>query len=120
MVRTFQTTRVNTTYVPPPKQAPFYSVVVEVDPEEMHHLVGGNGVIVEDSFEEVLATPTLSPALHAIVARASSSAPPALVAQAPTPRGDDLDDSGDDEGDEENKEDNQDNKGNNNNEPDQD
>jgi hypothetical protein len=29
MVRTLQTTRVNTNHIPPPRQAPFYLVVVE-------------------------------------------------------------------------------------------
>lgn len=72
---------------------------MEEDPEEMHHPVGGNGVIVEDSSEKVLATPALSPTLHAFAAGASSSAPHVAVAQVPTPRGDDPDDSDDDEGD---------------------
>jgi hypothetical protein len=54
-----------------------------VDPEELHHLVEENGVIVEDSSEEVLVTPTQSPVSHASIAGASSSAPPMPVAPAP-------------------------------------
>jgi hypothetical protein len=106
MVHTLQATRMNTTCIPPPQQAPLYTVVVEEDHKEMHHLVGGNGLIVEDSSEEVLDTLTPSLALHATP-----------IAQAPAPRGDDPDDVGDDEGD---GEDNQDNNDNNNNEPDRD
>jgi hypothetical protein len=97
--------------------------VVEEDPEELYHLVRGNGVILEDSSEEIVVTPTPSQEPHAFVAGASSSAPHVLVAQAPTPRVDDLDNSGDDEDNDDDEEDNQDdNNGdanNNNNKPDQ-
>jgi hypothetical protein len=104
MVRTLQTTRVNTTHIPPPQQAPFYPVVVEEVPVELHHLHVRNGVILEDSSEEILATPTPSPAPHAFSAGASSSALPVPVAQAPAPGGDDPDDSGDDGGNDDDEE----------------
>jgi ribosomal protein L12E/L44/L45/RPP1/RPP2 len=64
---------------------------------ELHHVQVRNGVIVQDSSEDILATPTLSSEFDAFTAGASSSAPPVPVAQASTPRGDDPDDSGDDE-----------------------
>jgi hypothetical protein len=53
-----------------------------------------NGVILEDSSEEILATPTPLLESQAFAAGASSSAPPTPIAQAPAPRGDDLDDFG--------------------------
>jgi heat shock protein HspQ len=59
MMHTLQTTRVNTNYIPPPRQAPFYLVVVEEVPVELHHHCVENGVIIEDSSEEILVTPTL-------------------------------------------------------------
>jgi hypothetical protein len=62
---------------------------------DLHHLHVENGVILEDSSKEILATPTPLSESLAFAAGASSSAPPAPVAQAPTPGGDDLDDSGD-------------------------
>jgi hypothetical protein len=65
MVRTLQTTRVNTNRIPPPQQAPFYPVVVEEVPMELHHLHVRNGVILEDNSEEILATPTLLSKSHA-------------------------------------------------------
>ena len=58
MVRTIQTTRVNTNYIPPPWQAPVYLVVVEEVPVDLDHLRVENGVILEDSSEEILATVT--------------------------------------------------------------
>jgi hypothetical protein len=60
-----------------------------------------NEIILEESLEEILATPT--PLLESLVfaAGASSSAPPAPTVQAPAPRGDDLYDSGDNDDDEE-------------------
>jgi hypothetical protein len=60
---------------------------------ELHHLSVRNGVILEDSSEEILATPTPSPKPQAFATRASSLAPPVPVAQALAPRGDDPDDS---------------------------
>jgi hypothetical protein len=57
MVRTLQTTRVNNS-IPPPQQAPFYLVVVEEVPMELHHISVRNSVILEDNSEEILATPT--------------------------------------------------------------
>jgi hypothetical protein len=58
MVRTIQTTCVNTNYIPPLRQAPVYPVVVEEVPVVLHHLRVENGVILEDSSEEILATHT--------------------------------------------------------------
>jgi hypothetical protein len=110
MVCTLQTTHVNTNCIPLPRQAPFYPVVVEEVPVELHHLQVWNGVILEDSSEEILATPTPLSKSHAFVAGASSSAPPVPVVQSPAPRGDDLHDSGEDEDDkEEEEEENNDN-----------
>jgi hypothetical protein len=86
---------VNTNNIPPPRQALVYPLVVEEVPVKLHHLHVENGVILEDSLEEILATPTLLSESHAFAARASSSAPPVLVSQAPAPEGDDPDDSGD-------------------------
>jgi hypothetical protein len=80
--------------------------VVEEEPKELYHLVGGNGVILENSSDEILATPTQPPTPHAFATGASSSTPPVLVAQAPTPAGDDPDDSGDDGGNDDDEEDN--------------
>jgi hypothetical protein len=65
-VRTLNTSRVGTLHIPPPQQTPLYLVVVEEDPEELHHPDGENGVIMEDSSEEILATPTPLPAPHAL------------------------------------------------------
>jgi hypothetical protein len=88
MVRTLQTTRVNTTRIPPPQQARSYPVVAEEMHVELHHLstrmapypstTAGSflsscgrrnpcriappfckdDVIFEESYEEILATPT--------------------------------------------------------------
>jgi hypothetical protein len=103
MVRTIQTTCVNTNYIPPLRQAPVYPVVVEEVPMVLHHLRVENGVILEDSSEEILATHTPLLESHAFATRASSSVPPVLVAQAPAPGGNDPDDF-DDGGDNEDKE----------------
>jgi hypothetical protein len=92
---------VNTNCIPPPQQAPSYPVVEEEIPVELHHLSMRNGVILEDSSEEILVTPTPSSEPHAFVAGASSSVPPVPVAQAPPPGGDDPDDSSDDGDDDE-------------------
>jgi hypothetical protein len=102
MVRTIQTTRVNTNYIPPPRQAPVYQVLVEEIPVYLPHLHVENGVVLEDNSEEFLSTPTPLAESLAFVARASSSATPAV--QAPAPRGEDLDDSGDHDEDEEEEE----------------
>ena len=64
---------------------------------ELHYLQVRNDVILEDSSEEILATPTSLSESHAFVVGASSSAPSVSVAQAPAPRGDDPDASGNDE-----------------------
>ena len=99
----------NTNRIPPPQQAPFYPVVVEEVPMELHRLQVRNGVILEDSSEDILATPTPLSESHAFAARASSSVPPVPVSQAPAPRGDDPDDSSDDDDDDEEEEENNDN-----------
>jgi hypothetical protein len=57
-VRTLQTTRVNTNIIPPPRQAPIYLVVVEEVLVELHQIHVENRVILEDSSEEILATPS--------------------------------------------------------------
>jgi hypothetical protein len=71
---------------------------------DLHHLQVRNGVILEDSSEEILATPIPLSEFDAFAAEDSSWAPPVPVAQAPAPRGDDPDDSGDDEDDDEEEE----------------
>jgi hypothetical protein len=73
---------VNTNYIPPPRQAPVYLVVVEEVPVDLHHHHVENGVILEDSLEEILATPTSLSGSLAFAVVASSLAPPAPVAQA--------------------------------------
>jgi hypothetical protein len=62
-----------------------------------------NRVILEDSSEEFLPTPTPLAESLAFVVASSSSAPPAPPVQAPAPGGDDPDDSGDDDEDNEEK-----------------
>jgi hypothetical protein len=101
MVRIIQTTRVNTNYIPPPRQAPVYPVVVEEIPVDLSHLCVENGVVLEDSSVEFLSMPTPLAESLAFAAGASSPAPPALAVQAATPRGNDPDDSGDDDEDDE-------------------
>jgi hypothetical protein len=81
MVRTIQTTRVNTNYIPPPRQAPVYPMVVEEILMDLSHLRVENGVVVEDSSEEFLPTPTPLAESLAFAAGASSSAPPAPAVQ---------------------------------------
>jgi hypothetical protein len=76
-------------------------VVVEEVLMELHYLQVRNDVILEDSSEEILATPTSLKESDAFAAGASSSAPSVSVAQAPAPRGDDPDASGNDEDNEE-------------------
>jgi hypothetical protein len=101
MVRTIQTTRINTNYIPPPRQVPVYPVVVEEIPVDLPRIRVENGVILDDSSKEFLATPTPLAESLAFAARLSTSASLAPAVQAPTPRGDDPDDSGDDDEDEE-------------------
>jgi hypothetical protein len=104
MVRTIQTTRTNTNYTPPPRQAPVYPVVVEEILVDIPHIRVENRVILEDSSEEFLPTPTPLAESLAFTAGSSSSAPPAPAVQALAPRGDDPHDSGDDDEDEEEEE----------------
>jgi hypothetical protein len=59
MVRTLQTTRVNTNYVRPPQQVPVYLVVVEEIPVDLPYLRVENGVILEDNSKELLPTKAL-------------------------------------------------------------
>jgi hypothetical protein len=65
-----------------------------------------NRVILEDSSEEFLPTPTLLAESLAFAAGSPSSPPPAPAIQAPAPGSDDPDDSGDDDDDEEEEEEN--------------
>jgi hypothetical protein len=58
MVRTLQTTRVNTNYSPLPRQVLVYPVVVEEIPVDLPRIRVEHGVILEDSSEELLPTPT--------------------------------------------------------------
>jgi hypothetical protein len=99
MVRTIQTTRVNTNYIPPPRQVPVYLVVVEEIPVALPRIRVENEVILEDSSEEFLPTPTPLAESLAFVVGLSSSAPPAPAVQAPAPGGDDPSDFGDDDED---------------------
>jgi hypothetical protein len=46
MVRTIQITRTNTNYIPPSRQDPVYSVVVEEIPVDFPHIRVENGVIL--------------------------------------------------------------------------
>jgi hypothetical protein len=109
MIRTLQTTRVNTNYAPPPRQVPVYPVVVEEVSVDLPRIRVEHGVILEDSLEELLPTPTPLAESLAFVARSSTSALPAPAVQAPAPGGDDPDDSRDDDEDDDDKEDDEDN-----------
>jgi hypothetical protein len=104
MVRTIETTRVNTNYIPLPRQAPVYPVVVKEVPVDLPHLHVENRVVLEYSLEEILPTPIPLAKSLAFAAGTSSSAPPTPVVQAPALGGDDPDDSGDDDEDEEEEE----------------
>jgi hypothetical protein len=64
-----------------------------------------NRVILEDSSEEFLPTPTPLAESLAFATGSSASAPPAPAVQAPAPGGDDPDDFGDDDEDDEEEED---------------
>jgi hypothetical protein len=57
MLRTIQITRVNTNYIPLPRQAPIYPVVVEEVPVDLPRLHVENGVVLEDSSNEFLRRP---------------------------------------------------------------
>jgi ribosomal protein L12E/L44/L45/RPP1/RPP2 len=104
MVRTIQTTRINTNFIPPPRLVPVYPVVVEEIPVDLPRIRVENRVILEDNSEEFLHTPTSLAESLAFAAGSSASAPPAPAVQAPAPGGDDTDDSGDDEEEEEDEE----------------
>jgi hypothetical protein len=104
MVRTIQITRINTNYIPLPRQVPVYPVVVEEIPMDFPRIRVENGVILEDNSEEFLPTPTPLAESLAFAAGSSASAPPAPAVQAPDPGGDDPDDSGDDDEDDEEEE----------------
>jgi hypothetical protein len=106
MVRTIQTTWTNTNYIPPPQQVHVYLVVVKEIPMDVPHIHVENEVILEDTSEEFLPTPTPLAESLAFVAGSSSSAPPALAVQAPAPEGDDPGDSCDDDDDDEEEEEN--------------
>jgi hypothetical protein len=108
MVRTIQITRINTNHIPLPRQVPVYPVVVEEIPMDLPRIRVENGVILEDSSEEFLPTPTPLAESLAFAAGSSASAPPAPAVQAPAPGGDDPDDSGDDDEDEEEEDDDED------------
>jgi hypothetical protein len=68
-----------------------------------------NGVILEDSSEEFLPTPTPLAGSLAFTSRSSSTTPPAPAVQAPAPRGNDPDDSGDDDEDDDKEEEEEEN-----------
>jgi hypothetical protein len=105
MVRTIQTTRINTNYIPLPRQVPVYLVVVEEIPVDLPRIRVENRVILEDSSEMFLPKPNPLVESLAFAAGSSASAPPAPIVQAPAPKGDDPDDSGDDDEDDEEEED---------------
>jgi hypothetical protein len=95
MVRTLQTTRVNTSYAPQPRQIPVYPVVVEDAPANLPPVRVENVINLEHSSEEQLPTPTPLAESLAFAAGSSTSASSAPAFQAPAPGGDDPDDSGD-------------------------
>jgi hypothetical protein len=109
MVRTLQTTRINTSYAPQPRQVPVYPVVVEEVPANLPPVRVENVINLEDSSEEQLPTPTPLAESLAFAAGSSTTASSAPAFQAPAPGGDDPDDSGDgndeDDDDEDNGED---------------
>jgi hypothetical protein len=109
MVCTIQTTRINTNFIPPPRQVPVYPVVVEEIPVDLPRIRVERVVILEDNSEEFLPTPTPLAESLAFAAGSSASAPPAPAVQAPTPGGDDPDDSRDDDEDDDNEEDDEEN-----------
>jgi hypothetical protein len=97
MVRTLETTRINTSYAPQPRQIPVYPVVVEEVPADLPPIRVENVVILEDSSEEQLPNPTPLAESLAFAAGSSTSVLSAPAFQAPAPGGDDPDDSGDDD-----------------------
>jgi hypothetical protein len=109
MVRTLQTTRVNTSYAPQPRQIPVYPVVVEEVLADLPPVRVENVINLEDSSEEQLPTPTPLAESLAFAAGSSTSASSAPAFQAPAPGGDDPDDSGDgDDEDDDDKDDGED------------
>ncbi len=74
MVRTLQTTRVNTSYAPQPRQIPVYPVVVEEAPANLPPVRVENVINLEDSSEEQLPTPTPLAESLAFAAGSSTSA----------------------------------------------
>jgi hypothetical protein len=84
-------------------------VVVEKILVDLPRIRVENGVILEDSPEEFLPTPTLLTESLAFVAGSSASAQPAPAVQAPTRGGDDPDDSGDDDEDDKEEEEDEEN-----------
>jgi hypothetical protein len=97
VVRTLETTRINTSYAPQPRQISVYPVVVEEVPADLPPIRVENVVNLEDSSEEQLPMPTPLAESLAFAAGSSTSAPSAPAFQAPAPGGDDPDDSGDDD-----------------------
>jgi hypothetical protein len=104
MVYIIQTTRTNTNYIPPPRQVPVYLVVVEEIPVDLPRIRVENRVILEDSSEEFLPTPSPLAESLAFAVGSSSSAPPAPAVQTPAPEGDDPDISSDNDEDDEEEE----------------
>ena len=84
-------------------------MVVEEIPVDLPRIRVEYRVILEDSSEEFLPTPTSLAESLAFAAGSSVSAPPAPVVQAPAPEGDDPDDSGDDDEDDEEEEEDEEN-----------
>jgi hypothetical protein len=109
MVRTIQTTPINTNYIPSPWQVPVYPVVVEEIPVDLPRIRVENRVILEDNSEEFLPTPTPLTESLAFTAGLSASAPLAPAVQALAPGGNELDDSSDDNEDEEEEEEEEEN-----------
>jgi hypothetical protein len=109
MVRTIQTTRINTNFIPLSRQVPVYPVVVEEIPVDLPRIRVENGVILEDISKEFLPTPTLLAESLAFAAGSSTSAPPTPAVQASALGGDDPDDSGDNDEDDEEEEDDEEN-----------
>jgi hypothetical protein len=79
-------------------------VVVEEIHVDLPQIRVENRVILEDSSEEFMPTPTMLEESLAFAAGSSASAPPAPVVQAPALGGDDPYDSGDDDEEEEDEE----------------
>jgi hypothetical protein len=76
---------------------------------DLPHIRVEHGVILEDSSEELLPTPTPLVESLAFAARSSTSAPPTPAVHAPAPGGDDPDDSGDDDEDDDDDKDDEEN-----------